>query len=142
MLTDTAIRKSKPTNKAYRLPDCKGLFLFVPPAGGKLWRFKYRHDGKQRLMALGSYPDVPLALARERHTEARKLLAAGVDPMAQRKTEKIAHQAAAENSFQSIAHLWWEHWRVGRSSRHLVQTWRRLEQNVFPALGGASDCRD
>jgi len=135
LLTDTAIRRSKPADKAYRLPDSKGLFLFVTPAGGKLWRFKYRHDGKQKLMALGSYPDVPLVLARERHAEARAQLASGVDPMEQRKAEKIAHQTAAGSSFQCIACLWWEHWRVGKSPRHADMTWRRMEKNVFPMLG-------
>ncbi|MGD0830692.1 MAG: Arm DNA-binding domain-containing protein, partial [Terracidiphilus sp.] len=85
MLTDTEIRKSKPTDKAYRLADSKGLFLFITPTGGKLWRFKYRHEGKQKLMALGQYPDVPLVLARERHAAARALLATGVDPMQVRK---------------------------------------------------------
>ena len=64
-LTDTEIRKTKPGAKAYRLPDTKGLFLFVTPTGGKLWRYKYRHGGLQKLMAIGKYPDVPLALARE-----------------------------------------------------------------------------
>jgi hypothetical protein len=77
-LTDTEIRKSKPTDKPYRLPDSKGLFLFITPAGGKLWRYKYRFEGMQKLMTLGQYPDVPLALARERHGEARKLLAQGI----------------------------------------------------------------
>jgi integrase len=74
-------------------------------------------------------------LARERHAEARKLLATGVDPMEQRKAAKIAQQTAAENSFQSIAGLWWEHWRVGKSPRHAIQTGSRLEKNVFPILG-------
>jgi hypothetical protein len=134
LLTDTEIRKSKPTDKAYRLPDSKGLFLFVTPVGGKLWRYKYRYDGKQKLMAIGVYPDVPLALARERHAEARKLLAVGVDPMAQRKTEKIAHMATAENSFSTVAKLWWEHWRAGKSPRHADMTWRRTEKNIFPLL--------
>jgi len=60
-LTDTEIRKTKPGAKAYRLPDTKGLFLFVTPTGGKLWRYKYRHGGLQKLMAFGNYPDVPLA---------------------------------------------------------------------------------
>jgi hypothetical protein len=62
LLTDTEIRKSKPTDQAHRLPDGRGLFLFITPTGGKLWRFKYRHEGKQKLMALGQYPDVPLGL--------------------------------------------------------------------------------
>jgi hypothetical protein len=84
------------------------LFLFITQTGGKLWRFKYRHDRKQKLMALGQYPDVPLALARERHAAARALLARGVDPMQVRK-------ATSEKSFQTIAGLWLEHWRVARA---------------------------
>jgi integrase len=135
LLTDTEVRKSKPTDKAYRLTDGKGLFLFITPTGGRLWRFKYRYDGKQKLMALGQYPDVPLVLARERHAAARKLLATGVDPMAQRKAEKTARKATDENSFQTIAGLWLEHWRVGKSRQHVDATRRRIEANIFPLLG-------
>ena len=135
MLTDTEVRKSKPTDKAYRLTDGKGLFLFITPTGGRLWRFKYRYDGKQKLMALGQYPDVPLVLARERHAAARKLLATGVDPMAQRKAEKTARKATDENSFQTIAGLWIEHWCVGKSRQHVDATRRRIEANIFPLLG-------
>ena len=89
-LTDTEVRKSKPNEKAYRLSDAGGMYLWVTPAGGKLWRWAYEHEGKEKLMSFGKYPDVPLALARERHAEARKLLAMGIDPMAQRKAEKTA----------------------------------------------------
>jgi integrase len=135
LLTDTEVRKSKPTDKAYRLTDGKGLFLFITPTGGRLWRFKYRYDGKQKLMALGQYPDVPLVLARERHAAARKLLATGVDPMAQRKAEKTARKATDENSFQTIAGLWIEHWCVGKSRQHVDATRRRIEANIFPLLG-------
>ena len=71
LLTDTEIRKSKVGARAYRLPDGRGLFIFVTPTGGKLWRWKYRHAGLQKLMSLGRYPDVPLSLARERHAAAR-----------------------------------------------------------------------
>ncbi len=135
MLTDTEIRKSKAGEIAYRLADGKGLYLFVTPAGGKLWRWKYRHGGKQKLMALGQYPDVPLVLARQRHAEARALLATGVDPMEQRKTEKSALKATSQNSFQIVAGLWLEHWRVGKSVRHADTTRRRMEKNIFPVLG-------
>ena len=76
-------------------------------------------DGKEKLMSLGKYPDVSLALARERHSEARKLFATGVDPMAQRKAEKTAEKAAIENSFQSVAAQWLEHWQDGKSPRHV-----------------------
>ena len=64
-MTDTEIWKTKPGAKTYRLPDTKGLFLFVTTTGGKLWRYKYRHGGLQKLIAIGKYSDVPLALARE-----------------------------------------------------------------------------
>jgi integrase len=86
-------------------------------------------------MALGQYPDVPLALARERHAAARALLATGVDPMQVRKTEKVARKATSENSFRTIAGLWLEHWRVGKSGQHVDSTRRRIEANVFPLLG-------
>src|SRR5271166_4368182 len=130
-LTDTEIRKARIRGKAYRLSDGGGLYLFVTPAGGKLWRWKYRFDGREKLMSFGSYPDVPLSLARERHTEARKLLATGTDPMAERKAEK----AAAENSFQSIARAWWEHWQDGKNLRHAIQVKRRMEADILPCLG-------
>lgn len=134
-LTDTEIRKSKPREKAYRLPDTKGLFLFVTPTGGKLWRYKYRHGGLQKLMALGQYPDVPLALARERHATARRLLATGVDPMEQRKAAKDAGRTASERSFQTIAGLWFDHWKAEKSAQHVDATRRRMEANIFPLLG-------
>ncbi len=130
-LTDTEIRKARTRGNAYRLSDGGGLYLFVTPAGGKLWRWKYRFDGREKLMTFGSYPDVALSLARERHAEARKLLANGVDPMAERKAEK----AAAENSFQSIARAWWEHWQDGKNQRHAIQVKRRMEADILPYLG-------
>src|SRR6185437_15213858 len=114
-LTDTVIRKSKPNGAAYRLRDGGGLYLQVTPADGKLWRWKYRFDGREKLMALGAYPEVPLSLARDRHADARKTLAHGIDPMAQRKAEK----ATAENSFETISFRWLEHWKDGKSPRHV-----------------------
>jgi len=134
-LTDTEIRKARPEQKAYRLPDSRGLFLFVTPTGGRLWRYKYRHDGKQKLMGLGQYPDIPLALARERHATARRLLATGVDPMEQRKTEKARENATAQNSFRTVAGLWFEHWKAEKSAQHVDSTRRRMEANIFPLLG-------
>src|SRR5271168_1278852 len=101
------------------MTDGRGLFLWVTPTGGKLWRWKYRYDGAQKQMSYGQYPDVSLADARERHAEARKLWAAGVDPMAQRKAQKAASMASDANSFQRIAHLWMEHWKVDKSSQHV-----------------------
>src|ERR1700751_5835386 len=103
MLTDIEVKKAKAQNKPYKLSDSGNLYLWVTPSGGKSWRWAYRLEGKEKLMTFGKYPDVPLSLARNRHTEARKLLATGVDPMAQRKAEKTAEQIANENSFASVA---------------------------------------
>jgi Arm DNA-binding domain len=110
-LSDTAIKKSLPAEKPYTLTDSGGLYLLVMPTGGKLWRWSYRFEKKERLMALGKYPDVPLAAARARHAEGRRLLATGVDPMAERKAQRTAEKAAVENSFQSVANRWLQHWQ-------------------------------
>lgn len=106
-LTDTALKKAKPGDKPVKLSDRKGLYLLVNPVGSKFWRWKYRFMGKEKVMPLGDYPDVSLAQARDGMGVARKLLASGTDPMAQRASEKITKQASAKNSFQSVALLWW-----------------------------------
>jgi hypothetical protein len=80
------------------------------------------YERKEKLMKFGKYPDVPLALARDRHAEARRLLARGIDPMAQRKAEKTAERVANENSFASVAANWMEHWHLGKSPRHVDST--------------------
>jgi integrase len=134
-LTDTAIRRSHPSEKPYKLADGKGLYLLVNPSGSKLWRWKYRHEGKEKLMPFGAYPDVSLADARVRHAEARRLLAAGSDPMVQRKVQKEAVIESQENAFSAIAALWFDHWKVNKSSRHVDATRRRLEANVYAAIG-------
>jgi integrase len=133
--TDTEIKKAKPKEKAYSLNDSGGLYLWITPAGGKLWRWAYRFDRKEKLMSLGKYPDVSLAQARERHAEARKLLATGVDPMAQRKAEKTAEKIAVENSFQSVTTQWLEHWQEEKSPRHVDSVRRRMEADILPCLG-------
>ena len=98
----------------------------------KLWRWKYRFEGTRKADVLRQLSsDVSLSLARERHVDARKRLATGVDPMAERKAEK----AAAEDSFQSIACVWLEHWRDGKSPRHADYVKRRMEADIFPCLG-------
>lgn len=79
-LTDTAIRKAKPADKVQRLFDGGGLYLEIAPAGGKWWRLKYRHGGKEKRLSFGTYPETSLAGARAKREDARKLLAVGVDP--------------------------------------------------------------
>lgn len=93
-LTDTAIRGAKPGTKPFKLCDQEGLFLLINPSASKLWRYKF--DGKEKLMALGEYPPVGLAQARELHLAARKSMVAGTDPMAERKAEGEAKQQEIE----------------------------------------------
>jgi integrase len=134
-LTDTAIKRARANDRPYRMSDGGGLFLWITPAGGKLWRWKYRHEGLEKLMSFGRYPDVTLTEASEKHGEARKLLAAGSDPMVRRKTEKMAERVASENTFASVAAQWIEHWQDGKSPRHVDSTRRRLASNILPSLG-------
>jgi integrase len=130
-LTDIQIKRIKPSAKPYKVSDGSGLFLWVTPSGGKIWRWTYRYEGRAKLMTFGGYPDVSLSLARERHAAARKLLATGTDPMAERKADK----AAAENSFQSVASLWLTHWQDGKSPRHVDYVKRRMDADILPCLG-------
>lgn len=102
-LNDIQIRALKPDAKPYRKADGSGLFLEVRPNGSRLWRFAYRFQGKQKLLAFGAYPDVTLARARERRREVRALLAEGVDPAAKSKAEKAALRARTEDTFAKIA---------------------------------------
>ena len=134
-LTDTQIRRSKPGDTPYKLSDGHGLYLLVKPNGGRLWRWKFRFDGKEKLMALGTYPELSLADARERHAMARRQLVNGIDPMGERKAEKTAVIVVTEHTFKKIAEQWLEHWRGNKSTRHSETTRNRLKANVYPILG-------
>ena len=105
-LTDVKVRAAKAKEKPYKLSDEKGLFLYVTTNGSKYWRLKYRFLGKEKLLALGVYPDVSIALARERRDDARKLLATDIDPGEHRKVMKTATADRAANSFELVAREW------------------------------------
>ena len=134
-LTDLAIRNAKPSSRLQKISDGRGLQLHITTTGSKLWRLAYRFDGKQKLMALGIYPDISLAQARQATDEARKLLAVGVDPMEQRKADRQDQKRTVENTFETIARKWWAHWSPMRSPRHAEYVIRRLETDVFPVVG-------
>lgn len=102
-LTDTGIRAAKPKTTQYKLHDEKGLFAIVRPSGGKLWRFKYRYQGKEQQLSLGTYPEVSLKAAREGRDAARKLLAEGIDPSAKKKRDAVAAAISAGNTFHVVA---------------------------------------
>jgi integrase len=135
-LTTTEIKASKPTAKAFKLYDERGLFLLVMPAGGKLWRFKYSYDAKEKLLALGVYPDVSLKDARDKRDAARKLLADGIDPAENRKAQKSARQERAANSFEVVAREWYAKNAPIWAKTHGDKIIRLLERDIFPWIGG------
>jgi len=102
-LTDIAIRNAKPREKPYKMGDALGLFLLVQPTGGRLWRLKYRVDGREKKLGLGIYPDIGLSEARRRRDEARALIASGKDPSRERQREKARAHLQAGDTFAAIA---------------------------------------
>jgi len=134
-LTDTAIRKTKPTDKPFKVADEKGLFLLVAPTGGKLWRMKYRFEGKEKLLSFGPYPDMPLIRAREKRDEARKLLADGIDPGEHLKAVKATKTERAANSFEVVAREWYGKYSPNWAEHHGDRILRRFERDIFPWIG-------
>lgn len=134
-LNDVAIRAAKPGPKPIKLSDEKGLFLLVAPSGGKLWRLKYRIAGKEKKLALGSYPDVALKDARERSAEARKLIAAGIDPSAKRRVDRLDATLKAATTFKAVADEYIaKSEREGRAAVTVLKA-RWLLSLLEPALG-------
>lgn len=134
-LTDTSIRNAKPGNKQTKLYDERGLFLLVTPNGGKWWRFRYRFNQKEKLLSLGTYPDVSLKMAREKRDEARKLLVEGVDPSENRKAQKSSLASNIANSFEVITREWFSKYSPSWSENHGNRIIRRFERDIFPWIG-------
>jgi integrase len=133
-LTDTAVRNAKPGSKPYKLTDGGGLYLLINTAG-KYWRFDYRFAGKRKTLAVGVYPTITLAKARERREEARKLLAHDTDPSMVRAVQKQTRQQAAANSFEAVAREWHGKKKPGWAPATAQRMLRSLENNVFPWIG-------
>jgi integrase len=135
MLSKLLIEKTKHGSKTIRLWDGRGMYMEISPKGGKWWRLKYWFGGKERRMSLGVYPDVSLADAREKREEARRKVAAGIDPGELRKAEAIALIESTENTFEAIAREWFglfsKQWVPGHADKII----RRRELNVFPWIG-------
>ena len=134
-LTDTHIKSIRYTGKPKKYFDGGGLFLFISPTGSKLWRMAYRFEQKSKLLSFGEYPTVSLKDARERREDAKKKLANGIDPAAQKKAEKAAQLAEIKDTFQNIALEWHETRTVEFSSKHRGTILFRLETYLLPAIG-------
>ncbi len=134
-LTDTAVRQAKPGEKPTKMFDGLGLFLIVTPAGGKWWRFRYSFGGKEKLLSLGTYPDTSLVKARDARNEARKLIAQGIDPGADRKAAKEVQAALTENCFEVVCREWLGHRNDSVEAAQHVKTLARMVNDVFPWLG-------
>ena len=136
-LSDTYVRNAKPSadGKPYSKADEKGLSLHVQPNGGKWWRFRYRFDGKEKMLSLGTYPDISLKVARDKRDEARTLVANGVDPSDSRKAIKSSKANCAANSFEVVAREWLEKNNPSWAPSHASKNVRRLELYVFPWIG-------
>ncbi|HGM4921991.1 MULTISPECIES: tyrosine-type recombinase/integrase [Serratia] len=134
-LTDVKVRTAKPQDKPYKLADGGGLYLLVNTNGSRYWRLKYRVMGREKLLSIGVYPDISLAVARQKRDEARKVLAEGNDPSAVKKAEKQAKKIAAENTFESIAREWHKAKADRWSLRYRDEIIDTFEKDIFPYIG-------
>ena len=134
-LSDVKIKNAKPGTKPYKLADGGGMYLLLDPKGGKYWRLKYRVERKERVLALGVYPEVSLADAREKRGLARKRLADGIDPAEIKKAQKAARVAETENGFEVVARQWYASRSHLWSASHAGTVMGRLKLDVFPVLG-------
>jgi hypothetical protein len=134
-LSDAKVRNAKPRTKPYKIADGEGLFLTVMPSGSKYWRLKYFLSGKEKLLALGVYPEVTLSDARDRRAQARKVLAAGNDPGKVKKEANRVRILRSANAFEVVAREWFEkrkhEWAASSADTMLA----RLEQHILPKLG-------
>ena len=134
-LSDAKARNAKTKTKPYKIADGEGLFLWIMPSGSKYWRMKYFFGGKEKLLALGVYPEVSLSEARERRSQARKTLAAGNDPSEIKKEAKRLAIMNSANAFEVVAREWFEKRKHGWTAKYAKTMLVRLERYVFPKLG-------
>ncbi|TKI03075.1 DUF4102 domain-containing protein [Martelella alba] len=133
MLTDSKIRTAKPLSQSYKLSDAQGLYLTVAASGSRLWYFRYRFGGKENRLALGHYPQVTLAEAREKRDAARKLLASGIPPSLPRESAKTAVDET--HTFKHIATSWHTSSLKRWSENHAAKILTCLKRYAFPDIG-------
>jgi integrase len=133
-LSDTKIRTAKSTGKQMAMFDGGGLYLLITPSGGKLWRLKYRFEGREKLLSLGTYPEISLADARMRRDDARSQVSHGIDPGVLRKAQRQAKTEETE-TFGVVAHEWYTKFSSAWSPGHAEAIRNRMEKDLIPWLG-------
>ncbi len=135
MLSDAKVRSAKARPQSYKLTDSNRLYLLVTPSGGKLWRWNYTYDGKQKTMAFGAYPLVALTDARIKRDEAFTLLCDGHDPAVARKLKIEENIEAGRQTFERVAREWHANVKAQWAKVHASDIMRNLERDVFPSIG-------
>jgi integrase len=134
-LNDMRIRNAKSIGKNTKLNDGDGLYLLVHANGSKYWQFRYKFAEKAKVLSIGKYPEVSLSEARERKSDAQRLLRDFIDPSAHKQQQKIILAYQHRNTFMAVAQEWHERNKGVCVPRHATQTWRRLENHILPELG-------
>ncbi|HEO1670856.1 TPA: tyrosine-type recombinase/integrase [Klebsiella aerogenes] len=135
MLTVKQIEAAKPTDKSYRLADSGGLFLFVPPSGKKVWRMRYRFEGKEKTLVIGPYPEIPLTEARAKQSEAKMKLLAGVDPAEQKQAIKKKEKEELADTFGDIFREWHTHKSKVWSKGYADEMMSMFTDDILPIIG-------
>ncbi|QGZ62475.1 tyrosine-type recombinase/integrase [Paraburkholderia acidisoli] len=135
LLTDAAVRGLKAREKPYKVSDSGGMYLYVLPTGAKYWRLAYRLAGRQKTFAIGVYPEVTLAEARESRDSAKKLVKAGIDPVSHRADVDQRRLAAQQNTFEVVARQWHNTRKLKWSDNHGAKILSSMERDLFPAFG-------
>lgn len=134
-LTDTKIKKAKTRAKIYRIADGKGLCIEVRPNGSKLWRYRYRMDGKASMLSLGAYPAVTLEDARRARREARELVKEGTNPVQDKKARAVVEQVARGNTFKAVSEAWLKDNKPHWSHRYHEQAERAFKAHLYAHIG-------
>ncbi|WP_159953064.1 integrase arm-type DNA-binding domain-containing protein [Rhizobium sp. 18065] len=135
MLTDAKVKNAKAAGKPYKLTDSGGLHVYVSTTGSRLWRWRYLFRDKEKLLSLGTYPDMSLSDARKARDKARDDLKAGRDPSAVKKIERLSPAMADAESFEAVAREWFELQKPQWVERHALDVIESLEKEIFPYLG-------
>lgn len=135
MLSDAQVKQAKAKASAYKLGDGRGLYLLVTPSGARSWRYDYRFSGRRRTLTFGLYPALSLATARDRHYEARRLLASGIDPAAKKRQDRREALKGSANTVAAIAEDWYAELAPHKSASWRENHRRWLDKRVYPAIG-------